>query len=158
MDDKCERFVIHPKLSTCVASPTEWARVILLHIVPGWGYKSTTQFRSAKTLASDAEEIVGKNDWKIRAIDGLKFVSLTSHMIGEFFRDIAALIFIFVPLELWVRSTDPHLQDQVPTHAALLEYAIIATLVSLVVGFGFEYLSVIANRFKKDLEVNNGNR
>lgn len=109
-------------------------------------------------MANDTEELIGKNDWKIRAIDSLKFVSLTAHMIGEFFRDIAALIFIFVPLELWVRSTDPHVQGQVPSHAALLEYSIIATIVSLVIGFGFEYLSVIANRFKKDLEVNNGNR
>ena len=102
-------------------------------------------------MANDIEELEGPNAWKIRGIDALKFVALTSDMIGSFFREVGALVFIFVPLELWDKQ-------QVPAHSALIQYTVVATFVCLTFGFGFAYLAAIANRFKKDMEGNSGNK
>ena len=107
-------------------------------------------------MATEAEDFVRKNYWKIWFIDLLKFVTITAHMMGEFFREIAALIFIFVPLELWRGTGDQKQTELLSWHGTLLEATLAATLVSLAVGFGFEYLAVIANRIKKDVEVNSG--
>ena len=105
-------------------------------------------------MATEPEELIGKNYWKIRFIDLLKFVTITAHMVGDFFREIGALTFIFVPLELWKGTGDQ--TDIFAWHVSLVEAALIATFIFLAIGFLFEYLSVGANRIKKDLEVNSG--
>jgi hypothetical protein len=71
-------------------------------------------------------------------------------MVGDTLREIAALIFIFVPLELW--------RDQSLQHLTLIEYASGFTAAFFVAGAFAEYVSAIAYRFKKDLEgSHNGN-
>lgn len=69
------------------------------------------------------------------------WVSSTAHMIGEFFRDAAVLLVIFVPLDLWKPGT-----------AANWLQLSLATVVLMGVGMVCEYVAVFANRFKCDLQ------
>jgi hypothetical protein len=64
-------------------------------------------------------------------------------MFGEFLREVASLVFIFVPLERW---HDPSI-----SHPTLLELAAGAAIATFVIGACFEYVALVAYRFKRDL-------
>lgn len=57
-------------------------------------------------------------------------------MIGDFLRECAALIVVFVPLELW--------HDQATRTADFVWHVAEACFVSFAVGVIFEYLSLLA--------------
>jgi len=64
-------------------------------------------------------------------------------MLGEFFRDAAVLLVIFVPLELWKPGT--------ALGVGWLQL-ILGTVVLLGVGMIFEYVAIAAFRIKCDLQ------
>lgn len=68
----------------------------------------------------------------------------TAEMVGDTLREIAALIFIFVPLELW--------RDQSFQHLKLMEFAGLFSGAFFVIGVGGGYVALIFYRLKKDLE------
>ncbi len=65
-------------------------------------------------------------------------------MAGDTLREIAALVFIFVPLELW--------RDQDFQHLKLMEFAGLFSAVCFIAGLCAGYASDVFFRFKKDLE------
>jgi hypothetical protein len=68
----------------------------------------------------------------------------TFHMLGEFLRECAALIVVFVPLEVW--------KSQEPPSLNLLWH--VGELSSILFGFGVvcEYVSLFLSSLKGDLE------
>lgn len=76
---------------------------------------------------------------------GLGSIGACSRMIGEFARDAAVLLLIFVPLDMW----KPQLGTPFSGHWGLL-----LSIVSLVLGFGMalELLAMAAFRLKRNLE------
>ena len=93
---------------------------------------------------ADEKAFFSRNAQKLFAILVLTWAGCTFKMIGETLREIAALIFIFVPLELW--------RDQSLQHASLIEYAAGGSAMFFIVGVCSEYISGTAYRFKRDLE------
>jgi hypothetical protein len=68
-------------------------------------------------------------------------------MVGEFVREAAVLLLIFVPLEWWKpNGSDPN----------FLWRVVEISLVSLCLGMILEYVSLGANRAKRDLEGSDG--
>lgn len=76
-------------------------------------------------------------------------VGAFAHMLGEFFRELAVLLVIFVPLELWKPQQGG---VDFPTMVHVGE----GTLLFLAVGMSLEFLSIALIRIKRDLEGNNG--
>ena len=68
-------------------------------------------------------------------------------MIGEFFREGAVLLAIFVPLELW--------KPQGANFDLIVRVALVSFFV-LGVGMLLEWIGLLAIRIKRDLEVNYG--
>lgn len=81
---------------------------------------------------------------KLIAILWLIWAGRTAEMTGDTLREIAALIFIFVPLELW--------RDQNFQHLRLMEFTALWSGVAFVVGLLGGYASDLFFRLKKDLE------
>jgi hypothetical protein len=100
-------------------------------------------------LASDDIEQLSRALRKLRAINALTAVGFVGRKIGELFQEAAALIFIFVPLELWDKTR--------MTHNVLVERTLAGTAIFFTVGLLFHFGSVKAYRYKKDLEGVNGN-
>jgi hypothetical protein len=87
---------------------------------------------------------VTQNYLRFGALFLLVWIGITSRMVGEFLRECAALVVIFVPLELW---KEPHgLNSDLVWHVGE------ASAAAFVFGLVFEYVSVIAIRVKGDLE------
>lgn len=76
-------------------------------------------------------------------------LAATAHMVGEFFREAAVLLTIFVPLEIW-KSKNGILD------IGLLWHVGEGCLVIFFVGLCAEFFALGANRIKRDLEVANG--
>jgi hypothetical protein len=64
-------------------------------------------------------------------------------MVGEFFREGAVLLAIFVPLELWKPQA---------AHFRFILYVGAVSLFVLGVGMLLEWVSLLATRIKSDLE------
>jgi hypothetical protein len=100
-------------------------------------------FRGSKPLANPS---AFDNHFRVFVIYTLAIVGATSHMLGEFFREAAVLLVIFVPLELWKPSSGYF-------NASNMIHVAEGTVVLLIVGIALEFLSILAHRIKRDLEV-----
>lgn len=70
-------------------------------------------------------------------------------MVGEFFREAAVLLVIFVPLELW-KSQSGQVNFNLMMHVGGV------SLIILVFGIFLEWGSLLATRIKRDLEASYG--
>jgi hypothetical protein len=70
-------------------------------------------------------------------------------MIGAFFRELAVLVVLFVPLEAWKAP-------QGGINSSLLWHTGEGGIALLVVGIVCEYIALGADRAKRDLEGNRG--
>lgn len=97
-------------------------------------------------MSSDTEEL-SKSLRRLRAVTILTLLGFVSHQIGELFQEVAALVFIFVPLELWDKRG----------HDGLIKWTLFGTLLSFITGVLFRGASAAIYRLKKDLEGHYGN-
>ncbi len=74
----------------------------------------------------------------------LAFIRTTSHLLGELLRECAALVVVFVPLEMW--------RLQSPPSTDLLWHVGEVSLFLFLIGLICEYASLFAARVKGDLE------
>jgi hypothetical protein len=74
----------------------------------------------------------------------LSVTRTTSHLVGEFLRECAALVLVFVPLEMW--------RSQAPPAPDLLWHVAEASFILFVIGVLCEYASLFLGRVKGDLE------
>lgn len=72
----------------------------------------------------------------------------TARMLGEFFREAAVLLVIFVPLELWKPSSGAF-------NSGAMWHAAEGSLLLLGIGIFLEFAALFAHRIKRDLEVGN---
>ena len=92
-------------------------------------------------MSTETEEL-SRSLRKLRAINTLAVVGFIAHQLGELFQEVAALVFIFVPLELWDKRG----------HDGLIKWTLLGTLAAFCTGLLFRGMSVAAHRLKKDLE------
>jgi len=89
------------------------------------------------------------NSHKVASIYALAWIGSTSRMLGDFFRELAVLFLVFVPLEWW----KPNVNVGNPN---FLWHVGEVTIVLLLAGLVAEYVSLGACRAKRDLEGNHG--
>ncbi len=87
---------------------------------------------------------------KLFAFASLALIGSSASMFGEFFRELAVLLVIFVPLELWK-------PQQGPVNSALMWHVGEGTVLFMGMGMFLEFTAKVAFRIKRDLEGRDGN-
>ena len=87
--------------------------------------------------------------FRSRAVLCLIAIGAIAKMVGEFCREAAVLLVVFVPLELWRPIPGSPLQGNWWGLAT-------ATVSLLGIGMFLEGVALLAHRFKRDLEGNHG--
>lgn len=97
-----------------------------------------------------AKEILEvKGDLRVWAPLLLAAIGATAEMLGEFFRELAVLVVLFVPLELW----KPRMSVD---YNAVVWHVGEATVSLMVAGMILKYVSMTFYRIKRDLEGKDG--
>jgi hypothetical protein len=81
----------------------------------------------------------------------LAFLASTAHMVGEFLREVAVLLMVFVPLELWK-------QQGGTVNYQLMAYVTGASLLIFVFGMFLEWMHLLLCRVKRNLEASHATK
>ena len=97
------------------------------------------------TATAPQLELTRGNVVQVLNLFALILLATASHMVGEFFREGAVLMMVFVPLELW-KSQGGTINFPLILHVAEV------SLFTLAVGMFLEWTSLLAARIKRNLE------